>query len=107
MNMDDQFDSEFIEVGRGIAGLRAAVDLAEAGRVLILTKAEIADSNSAYAQGGIAAAEAKKSPQLALRGKVGWWRKFTNRQKVTRICRIYTGNCSGIPTLLHFCSVPY
>src|SRR5436309_15858073 len=63
MNMDDQFDSEFIVVGRGIAGLRAAVDLAEAGRVLILTKAEIADSKSAYAQGGIAAAEAKKNPR--------------------------------------------
>jgi len=31
MNMDDQFDSEFIVVGSGIAGLRAAVDLAEAG----------------------------------------------------------------------------
>ena len=45
--MDDQFDSEFIVVGSGIAGLRAAVDLAEAGRVLILTKAEIAESNSA------------------------------------------------------------
>ncbi len=56
MNMGDQFDSEFIVVESGIARLRAAVDLAEAGRVLILTKAEIAESNSAYAQGGIAAA---------------------------------------------------
>jgi len=69
--MDDQFDSEFIVVGRGIAGLRAAVDLAEAGRVLILTKAEIADSNSAYAQGGIAAAEAKKIPAACAAGEGG------------------------------------
>ena len=51
-----QFDSEFIVIGSGIAGLRAAIDLAQSGRVLILTKAEISESNSAYAQGGIAAA---------------------------------------------------
>jgi len=36
--------------------LRAAVDLAEAGRVTIYTKAQITESNSMYAQGGIAAA---------------------------------------------------
>jgi L-aspartate oxidase len=50
------FESEFIVVGSGIAGLRAAIELAQTGRVLILTKAEISESNSAYAQGGIAAA---------------------------------------------------
>ena len=43
-------------VGSGIAGLRAAIDLAQAGRVTIFTKAEITESNSMYAQGGIAAA---------------------------------------------------
>ena len=52
--MPDFFD--FVIVGGGIAGLRAAVDLAGAGRVLILTKAEPAESNTGYAQGGIAAA---------------------------------------------------
>src|SRR6266850_2258802 len=49
-------DSEFIVVGSGIAGLRAAIDLAEAGRVTIFTKSQITESNSMYAQGGIAAA---------------------------------------------------
>jgi len=50
----DSFD--FVIVGGGIAGLRAAVNLADAGRVLVLTKAEPAESNTGYAQGGIAAA---------------------------------------------------
>ena len=47
---------DFLIVGGGIAGLRAAIGLAAAGRVLVLTKAEPAESNTGYAQGGIAAA---------------------------------------------------
>jgi len=44
-------------VGSGIAGLRAAVGLAEAGaRVALVTKDDPTDSNTGYAQGGIAAA---------------------------------------------------
>ena len=48
--------ADFIIVGGGIAGLRAASALAPAGRVVILTKAESSESNTGYAQGGIAAA---------------------------------------------------
>jgi L-aspartate oxidase len=48
--------TDFVIVGGGIAGLRAAIGLASAGRVLVLTKAEPAESNTGYAQGGIAAA---------------------------------------------------
>ena len=47
---------DFIIVGGGIAGLRAAITLASAGRVLVLTKAASTESNTGYAQGGIAAA---------------------------------------------------
>jgi L-aspartate oxidase len=47
---------DFLIVGSGIAGLRAAVELAEAGTVIILTKAEPTEGNTGYAQGGIAAA---------------------------------------------------
>jgi L-aspartate oxidase len=47
---------DFIVVGAGIAGLRAAIELAEAGRVLVLAKKEITESATQYAQGGIAAA---------------------------------------------------
>ena len=51
-----KLESDFIVIGSGIAGLRAAIDLAEAGTVTMFTKAEITESNSMYAQGGIAAA---------------------------------------------------
>jgi len=47
---------DFLIVGGGVAGLRAAIGLASEGRVLVLTKAEPAESNTGYAQGGIAAA---------------------------------------------------
>ncbi|MFA5908231.1 MAG: L-aspartate oxidase [Vicinamibacterales bacterium] len=47
---------DFLVIGSGIAGLRAAADLARAGDVLILTKAAPTESNTGYAQGGIAAA---------------------------------------------------
>ncbi len=48
--------TDFLIIGSGIAGLRAAIGLAGAGRVRILTKAEPSESNTGYAQGGIAAA---------------------------------------------------
>ena len=48
--------TDFLIIGSGIAGLRAAIGLADAGRVRILTKAEPTESNTGYAQGGIAAA---------------------------------------------------
>ena len=48
--------SDFLIIGSGIAALRAAAELAAAGDVLILTKAEPTAGNTGYAQGGIAAA---------------------------------------------------
>jgi L-aspartate oxidase len=51
---------DFLVVGGGIAGLSAAIRLAGAlnghGTVLVVTKEELAESNTAYAQGGIAVA---------------------------------------------------
>src|SRR5205085_6544770 len=47
---------DFIVVGAGVAGLRAAIALAEAGKVLVLTKQELTESATQYAQGGIAVA---------------------------------------------------
>src|SRR6201997_4853312 len=49
-------ETDFIVVGAGIAGLRAAIELAPAGRVLVLAKREVTESATQYAQGGIAAA---------------------------------------------------
>jgi L-aspartate oxidase len=48
--------ADFLVIGGGIAGLRAAIDLVEHGRVLLLTKAGDTESNTGYAQGGVAAA---------------------------------------------------
>ena len=47
---------DFLVIGSGIAGLRAALTLAEAGDVVVLTKADATESNTGYAQGGIAVA---------------------------------------------------
>jgi L-aspartate oxidase len=48
--------TDFIVVGAGVAGLRAAIELAAAGRVLVIAKDSLRESSSEYAQGGIAAA---------------------------------------------------
>lgn len=48
--------ADFAVIGGGIAGLRALADLPGAADVLLLTKAGPAESNTGYAQGGIAAA---------------------------------------------------
>jgi L-aspartate oxidase len=48
--------TDFLIIGSGIAGLRAAADLVKVGSVTILTKADPTESNTGYAQGGIAAA---------------------------------------------------
>jgi len=43
-------------MGAGVAGLRAAVELADHGEVLVVTKESLGESNTHYAQGGIAVA---------------------------------------------------
>ena len=47
---------DFLVVGAGVAGLRAGIELASAGHVLVLAKREVTESNTQWAQGGIAAA---------------------------------------------------
>jgi L-aspartate oxidase len=50
-------ETDFIVIGSGIAGLRAAIEIAQAGaRVTVLTKDRTDESNTEYAQGGIAVA---------------------------------------------------
>lgn len=47
---------DFLVMGAGVAGLRAAVELADHGDVLVVTKESLGESNTHYAQGGIAVA---------------------------------------------------
>ena len=59
---------DFLVIGSGIAGLRAALTLAESGDVVVLTKADPTESNTGYAQGGIAVALGPDdSPELHAR----------------------------------------
>ncbi len=46
--------TDVLVIGGGIAGLRAALGIPERYRVLVVTKDEVRESNSQYAQGGIA-----------------------------------------------------
>src|SRR5262245_31807729 len=48
-------ETDFLVIGSGVAGMSFALQVAAHGRVAILTKAAPEDSNSSYAQGGIAA----------------------------------------------------
>ena len=49
-------DCDFLVIGAGVAGLRAAIELAKSGDVLVVAKDSIRESSSEYAQGGIAVA---------------------------------------------------
>ncbi|MGV8086962.1 MAG: L-aspartate oxidase [Candidatus Woesearchaeota archaeon] len=53
--MDKNFiDSKILIIGSGLAGLRAALEASKAGqKVTLVTKSEIMDANTFYAQGGI------------------------------------------------------
>ena len=48
-------ETDFIVIGSGVAGLRASIELAASGaRVTVLTKDKASESNTEYAQGGVA-----------------------------------------------------
>src|SRR5207245_740260 len=49
-------ETDFLVIGVGVVGLRAAIELAGAGRVVVLAKRELKDSATQLAQGGIAVA---------------------------------------------------
>jgi L-aspartate oxidase len=48
--------ADFLVIGSGVAGLRAALDLSCEGRVIMLTKGHPLQSASIFAQGGVAVA---------------------------------------------------
>lgn len=50
-----RIETDFLVIGSGIAGLMYAIKVSEYGKVLLVTKAKIDETNTEYAQGGIAA----------------------------------------------------
>ncbi len=56
MTVMETIVTDFLIIGSGVAGLRAAIELAQAGDVVVVTKDEMAESSTEYAQGGVAVA---------------------------------------------------
>lgn len=57
--------TDFLIVGSGIAGLYTSLKICDKGEVILLTKSKLKESNTEYAQGGIAVALGDKdSPRL-------------------------------------------
>lgn len=52
--MNNKQETEVLVIGTGIAGLSYALSVAERFRVTIISKVQLAESNTLYAQGGIA-----------------------------------------------------
>lgn len=57
---------DYLVMGAGVAGLRAAIGLADHGDVLVITKESLGESNTHYAQGGIAVAAAEDTQDISL-----------------------------------------
>src|ERR1700752_4562057 len=57
---------DYLVMGAGVAGLRAAVQLADHGDVLVITKESLGESNTHYAQGGIAVSAAEDREDVSL-----------------------------------------
>ncbi|HRI47841.1 MAG TPA: FAD-binding protein, partial [Ignavibacteriaceae bacterium] len=49
-----KYDTDVLVIGSGIAGLYSAIKIAEFADVILVTKKDRAESNTNYAQGGIA-----------------------------------------------------
>ena len=47
--------TDVLVIGSGVAGLRAAIEASQYGQVILVTKGQVIDSNSYFAQGGLAA----------------------------------------------------
>lgn len=59
-----QIKTDFLIIGSGVAGLRAAIGASRYGKVIVLNKGLGNESNSEFAQGGIAAALSEEEEEV-------------------------------------------
>jgi len=76
------YETDFLIVGSGLAGLFAAYTASKFGKVLIVTKAGLDDSNSWLAQGGIAVALEEESTDSHLKDTLVAGRNLCDKRAV-------------------------
>lgn len=84
----DWTEADFLLIGGGVAGLYAAYCAAQRGSVALITKSALTESNSAWAQGGVAAAVAPDdSPRFHLEDTLTAGRNLCNEKAVEILTR--------------------
>lgn len=82
--------TDYLIVGSGIAGLSLAINLSELGTVSVITKKRKADSNTNYAQGGIASVTAQDDDfELHIKDTIECGAGLCNEDAVRKI--VYEG----------------
>ncbi|MGH7889127.1 MAG: L-aspartate oxidase, partial [Thermodesulfobacteriota bacterium] len=88
LKQKDQFHSDFLVIGSGLAGLYSALYASKFGKIAILTKSTLEESNSFWAQGGIAAAvDPEDSPLFHLEDTIKAGRGLCNSEAVEILVR--------------------
>ena len=67
----ETIQTDYLVIGSGVAGLRAAIELSRHGRVIVITKDATHESCTEYAQGGVAVALSDEDEVWASSGPVG------------------------------------
>jgi L-aspartate oxidase len=84
----NEFHSDFLIIGSGLAGLYAALYASKFGKVALLTKSTLEESNSYWAQGGIAAAiDPEDSPVFHIEDTIKAGRGLCNKEAVEILVR--------------------
>src|SRR5690349_20866652 len=81
-------EADVLVIGSGVAGLTYALKVADEARVLLITKKEDTESNTNYAQGGIAAVmSADDAPELHLEDTLTCGGGLCHRDAVEQLVR--------------------
>jgi L-aspartate oxidase len=97
-------ETDYLVIGSGLAGLAFALSASEHGRVLIVTKRAPADSNTSYAQGGVAGVlDPEDTPEIHIEDTLRVGDGLCHRDVVERCVReapeqiLRFANVIGVP----------